>query len=218
MNARVMRPIATLFLLILALAAPSAGAAETLPWRADRPLTWSDFRGEVPQGAAPHRAAMTTTSLGWRFAYQLEWSRGTCRYRITEISASAVFHPDESWVRPEHRNDAILAHEQGHFDITQIHRLMLEHALAPYVGTTGACEGRDEERISADVQRRLADTLGEVYQRIARNHDRVQADYDRETQHSIDAASQARWQQIIAAALRGEGWDNLTWPPAISRR
>ncbi len=201
--------IAKLFLLMLALSAPSAAAAETLPWHPDRPLAWSDFRGAVPGGAAPQQAATTATSLGWGFEIQLEWLRDDCRYRITDISVYAAFHPDESWVRPEHRNDDVLAHEQGHFDITQIHRLMLEDALAPYVGETGACEGTSEQGVSAAVQRRLADTLGEVYQRIMRDHERVQAAYDRETQHSVNAAAQARWQQIIAAALRGEGWDSL---------
>jgi hypothetical protein len=184
-------------------------AADPISWQADRPLTWSDFRGRVPVGIAPERAALAATSLGWSFGYQLEWSRGQCQYRVTEIQVSAAFHPADSWVRPSNRNEAILAHEQGHFDITEIHRLMLEQALAPHIGATGACEGRNERRISADVERRLRDTLGTIYERFVRNHERVQADYDRETRHSLDAAAQERWLRTIAAALRGEDWGAL---------
>jgi hypothetical protein len=190
-------------------AAPDTKAAEPIPWQADRPLTWSDFRGRVPAGVAPERAALAATSLGWSFGYQLEWSRGQCQYRVTEIEVSAAFHPADSWVRPSNRSDAILAHEQGHFDITEIHRLMLEQALAPHAGATGGCEGRNERRISADVEGQLRNMLGAVYERYVRNHERVQADYDRETRHSLDAAAQERWLRTIAAALRGEGWEQL---------
>jgi hypothetical protein len=183
----------------------AAVPAQPIPWSEDRPLVWSDFQAEVPPQTEPDRIALTASSLGWRFAYQLEWSRGDCRYRVTEIDVTASFHPDQSWARHEHRDDHVLEHEQGHFDITHVHALMLEEALAEYVGVTGECEGRNERAIAANVERELASTLGAIVDDIRRNHRRVQEDYDRETRHSIDREAQRQWTQHIAAALRGDG-------------
>ncbi len=71
--------------------------------------------------------------------------------------------------------------------------VLLEEALAEYVGLTGECEGRNEQAIATDVERELTSTLGEVAEDIRRNHQRVQVDYDRETRHSMDREAQRQW-------------------------
>jgi hypothetical protein len=200
-----------LVLLALAGAVPSprAATAEGVAWSTDRPLRWSDFAGSVERGTADENVAATVASLNWTYAYEFERAGERCRYRITAIRAFATFHPDQSWVKPDHTTASVLAHEQGHFDVTQVHKLMFEAATRDLVGAGGACEGRTDNRISRFIQDAANRRIGPIYDDVWSNHLRIQALYDLETGHGTRAAPQQAWLARIAAALDGRGWTAL---------
>jgi hypothetical protein len=196
--------------LILAMAGmPGSAAPAQISWSADRPLTWEDFAGPVAARAAPEHAAMTAASLSWTYAYAFEWSAAACAYRITDIRVAALFDPGKSWVKPDQRTAAILAHEQGHFDITHIHKLMFDDSARRFIGATGVCKGKSEKRIASFIEGEIAARVGPVYEQIWRNHTRVQETYDSETRHGIWTEAQKSWLEKIAAGLRGRRWDEL---------
>ncbi len=186
-----------------------ASAAQEFAWQAERPLRWADFTGPVPRSAPQRNVAMTAASLRWSYTYSLEWTHASCRYRITSITTDALFDPRASWVRPEGRTPAVLAHEQGHFDIAEIHKQMFDHASRAFVGKSAACKGRDKRSIARFVERDIDTTLGKVYERIWTNQTRVQERYDAETAHGMNPALQKQWLAKISAGLRGRGWDKL---------
>jgi hypothetical protein len=189
-------------------------ATDEISWNAQRRLSWDDFRGPVPRGRASADAAMTAASLRWSYAYTIERSGGVCVYEITKIETAATFDPAASWVEPDHRTADVLAHEQGHFDLTEVHKLMFDERSRGLLGTSGPCRGRNTRAIAKSVERDIAGTLGKIYDDIWSNHERVQAAYDAETEHSMNSAAQKSWLEKIAAALRGQGWDALGFDDA----
>lgn len=194
-------------LLLVACLIPGAAAAREVIWSAARPLTWADFTGPVARAAAPDNVAVTTASLVWTYEYDVQRSGGRCAYRILDIRSEAVFDGTRSWVRPGHRTAAVLAHEQGHFDITQIHKLAFERAVRDLIGTSDPCRGRSMRRASAEAQTAIAGIVKPIYERIWREHMRLQAAYDTDTRHGIDAEAQRRWLERIAEGLRRGSWD-----------
>ena len=92
---------------------------EYVKWQENRRLTWEDFK------AAPlklgNTAAMTTTHLG--FAYNV--TNGKVSYKI-----DCRFEKNKSWGLV--KNDWILKHEQGHFDIAEIFARKLNRSINEY--------------------------------------------------------------------------------------
>lgn len=189
---------------------PGAGFAEEIEWHADRPLTWSDFKGPVDHNAPSRNVAQTAASLGWSYEIETSISDGSCTYRVSELRISAVFHPEESWVRPGHKNSAVLAHEQGHFDITEIHRRMFREEVGALLRSPRPCEGRTTRKVSNFIERELARLVKEPYEKIWREHLRVQDAYDSQTGHGTDAAAQRAWLELIADGIAGKRWQELS--------
>jgi predicted secreted Zn-dependent protease len=94
----------------------------------------------------------------------------------------AGFRPRESWVKPEILDDpetrrTVLAHEQTHFDIGELHARRMREVFAHL---TGPCRKTDAD-------------LSALARRLSHNEAMEQARYDSETNHGLNAAQQAAW-------------------------
>lgn len=183
------------------LVARAAGADTPIEWSPARLLTWDDFLGPVPANADRQRVAATAASLAWSYEYALERSGRSCLYRLVSIGSAAQFHPETSWARPEHRNAAILAHEQGHFDIAQIYKERFRSATRELVGQTHRCRGRSERRSRRNAEREIEKLVGSIYEDVWRSYRNEQEAYDAATRHGIDTEAQAEWSAKIATLL-----------------
>lgn len=164
-----------------ATASAHAGAAErafendddkVIPWKAQRKLAWDDFLCD-PQNEG-EAVASTSTSLG--LSYQLKEHKLT--YRIT-----CDFSKEKSWGAL--KTAYILAHEQAHFDITEIHARKLYQALYEYETKS--------EKSKADI--------AAIYNRIVKEKEAMQHAYDGETDHSRRRNQQIDWLQKIDTML-----------------
>ena len=186
----------------IALIATPVGAQPVIAWSPDRPLTWNDFHGSVRSGADEQQAAETMSSISWTYRYELQWSPSDCSFTVADVESIAEFHPDGSWVRPGHETDAILHHEQLHFDISQLYRQRFAARVAPLVGESHSCQGRNARSAARYAENEIRDLIGSIYEDIWQSHLNDQATYDRETRHGIDTTAQATWAQKIDDALR----------------
>lgn len=191
-------------IVVVATLAAAAASAEEIVWSPDRPLRWEDFHAPMDANAPPERIALTAASLTWRYDYKVDGLGQECSYRIRGVRAQAVFDPAKSWVRPGHRAGAVLAHEQGHFDITEIFRLKLEEGAAGLLGVSARCEGDTLDKAMASTKRRAAERMDVVFKKIWDEYLSVQQRYDEETQHGILVDAQARWTEAIDDAIRGK--------------
>lgn len=145
---------------------------DIIPWNYERRLAWDDFLcAPQNQGDA---VASTSTSLG--IAYQLKNNKLT--YNIT-----CHFSRHKSW--GSLKTDYILAHEQGHFDITELHARKLYEALYNY------------EYNPSSFKKDIAD----IYNRIVKEKEDMQEAYDGETDHSRKRRLQYEWLDKIDTML-----------------
>jgi hypothetical protein len=196
---------------LLAAAAACAGlcgsalaqqTGEGIRWDAARPLTWSDFQGPVDPGAGPRTAALTAASLS--LGYELEVRRGRrCEYEITKIETSAEFHPRQSWVRNQARTETVLEHEQGHFDLTEVFRSVLEREANELVGATRSC-GTDADM--AAIETEVGELVAHMRESIFAELDQVQRQYDAQTGHGTLPQVQRTWTERIRRALGRGAW------------
>ncbi|RYY91079.1 MAG: DUF922 domain-containing protein, partial [Chitinophagaceae bacterium] len=149
--------------------APMPGKEENLeliPWSVRRIVGWEDFQGASVLGT--EAVASTSTSLG--LSYQLRG--GQLAYEIT-----CTFSKTKSWGML--KNDYILAHEQGHFDITELCARYLHQALSEYQYNRGTYK--------QDINR--------IYSEIVAKKEALQEQYDGETDHSRKRKIQYEWQE-----------------------
>lgn len=175
-------------------------------WDAARPLTWSDFRGRVDPAATPERVAMTAASLSWGYEYRIERDERTCAYRITSVRTDAIFNQSESWVRPGHLTAAVLGHEQGHFDLTQIYKVILDARAAALVDRERRCEGESLDAASRFTERDAAALMRGLFDEVWEAYLATQADYDRHTRNGTATQVQQRWTDSIRQSLRHGRW------------
>jgi len=145
---------------------------EIVAWRPERRLLWDDFL------CAPQKlgdaVASTSTSLG--ISYQVK--DGELTYTIT-----CNFSKKKSWGLL--KTEYILAHEQAHFDITELHARRLYEALYNYQF--------NPETFKKDI--------ATIYERIVKEKEAMQEAYDGETDHSRKRAKQYEWLEKINTML-----------------
>jgi hypothetical protein len=145
---------------------------EFIPWTPTQRLNWEDFQCEPKKGT--DAVASTSTSLG--IAYQMQ--NGKLSFHIT-----CNFSKSKSWGLM--KTEYILAHEQGHFDITEIFARKLNEALQNY----------------AFNKRSFKQDINDIYQSIVRQKEEYQKMYDDETDHSRDRKIQYEWLEKIQKLL-----------------
>ncbi|MBO6606909.1 DUF922 domain-containing protein [Psychroserpens sp.] len=151
---------------------------ETIEWRQDYKLQWSDFKGPVDANSD----AVAVTASGITFSFSLRQTND--RYVGFESNAEAHFYPNKSWYMKESGNDHVLAHEQLHFDITELHVRQLRYDIAQL---------RVSQSIKQDLQ--------ELHKKANENLAKMQHAYDTQTQNSINKERQAVWAQFVKDEL-----------------
>jgi hypothetical protein len=145
---------------------------ELMDWNASRKLTWADYKSRPnPDSDA---AASTTTLLLINYSI----NNNGLTYKI-----QSKFSKTRSWGL--HKTVYILSHEQGHFDIAEIFARKLHKKMSEYKFD----------------RRNYQKSLDKIYQDVVDEKTKMQNQYDRETNHSINREEQARWLKKIAELL-----------------
>lgn len=155
---------------------------DTIHYNPNRQLTWADFRAEPRRGS--HYAAEVFTS----FAYE---GKSSVKDGIITLSLTAKSYmlKNSSWARPDAKNLYALNHEQRHFDITKLIAERFKQKIHPDSLTT--------QDYNSLVQYQFIESFREM--------NRMQKQYDEETNHSLNQADQERWNQKIDTELRNFG-------------
>jgi hypothetical protein len=153
---------------------------DTLFYNLKNPLTWNDFRAE-PRGG--HYAAAVFPS----FAYEGESKTLNGVIHLT-ITMKVFVVRDASWVRAG-RDDYSLNHEQRHFDIVKLVSERFKEKIKPSALTV--------EDYNSIIQNEYLESWREMT--------RMQEQYDSETGHGTNQASQETWNQRIDEELQKFG-------------
>jgi hypothetical protein len=163
----------TLPVRVTALSAPPSGE-DGLLWQADRRLSWDDFQSEADQQQALH--AMTSTNIE---------VQANCQGNQVQFAVRCVFKTKDSWSKNK-QSLRLLAHEQMHFDLTEVHARQLRQVLSR---ATGLCGSR-KSQFSAIVEDQFAKWKTE------------QDLYDLESNHGLNQEQQLAWEAKIAHQLQ----------------
>ena len=142
-------------------------------------LEWKDFRG----AQEPRNPFHANTTSGISYSWSLKTSGQGMEFIY---SVDSYFLPDGSWVKPGKTSEHLLAHEQLHFDITELHARKLRSQLQEF----------NPEKVK-DVKK----VLREIYQKIEAQRAQMQKKFDAETRHSQNAEAQFKWQELVRLEL-----------------
>ena len=166
----------TLLLLLLPLAIVQSENNE-LRWNSGTPLTWDNFSGAVDL-ASEHDA---WTFAGFRYEYN--WSEVDGGITWT-MRAHSFFDPAQSWVKKNRKSSDLLAHEQLHFNIAELHCRYFKEKCANYAFTSNM----DAEIVA-------------IYDEVFAALLQAQIDYDAESEHYENKDGQAVWNEFVAEEL-----------------
>jgi hypothetical protein len=142
-----------------------------IDWGAKR-LEWTDYLSKPdPESDA---AATTTTYLGVEYKI----SKSIFSYKI-----ACRFSKQKSWGL--YKTPYILAHEQGHFDITEIFARQLNQRLGEYVFN----------------KRTFEKDLKKIYEDVMKEKENFQKQYDEESDYSRNKKVQFEWLEKIEKIL-----------------
>lgn len=137
---------------------------EFIPWTVERLLTWNDFKSPPRQGT--DAVASTSTTLGLNYILK----NGRLEYEIT-----CNFSKKRSWGLV--KTDYILAHEQAHFDITELFARKLHQQLQAYTPN----------------RKTFQKDINTIYENVVKAKEAFQRLYDAETDHSRKRVHQEEW-------------------------
>jgi len=144
-----------------------------IEWSENRKLTWDDFTGKPNR--ISHNEAMTDSGM----SISLD-----CNEERSNVKIETFFNPKKSWTK-DHKSTYLLAHEQLHFDITELFVRKLKKQLAKI--------GNDCKLLNQHIEA--------YYQNNYKEFAKYQAAYDTQTKHSIDKERQLHWQKKVAKEL-----------------
>lgn len=165
-------------LLITTLVAAPVNDKVKIQWKADRQLTWDDFRGSP----ASSGSYVASTNSGISFSYSIGTRNGET---MLDYTVRSNFYPEQSWYLPEAASTYILKHEQTHFDISELHARKLRKRLS-----------------AVEVTREVKSTIDYLYSEVEKERREMQAEYDRQSDHSKIREAEYEWRDYIAAELR----------------
>lgn len=148
-----------------------------ITWRADRKLTWVDFKGKPDTENYPTALALTNSGFGFEpSSFNL--------FKSGNLFIQATMNTYDSWVLPEGRNDYVLRHEQIHFDITEIYSRKLRKIF------------QDNNITPADYER-----AKEIFEATFAECQQFQNRYDADTQKGKKEETQNKWEAIVEIEL-----------------
>lgn len=149
---------------------------DNIIWNENKRLTYDDFKGPVPADKLDHKA-ITFSMIEIKFDQTAE---------SVKANVFSYFQRDLSWMRNDWKNDYTLRHEQGHFDITEIHARKVRKKLSGM-------------KIS---RKNGKEKINKACKKLVKQHHKAQEKYDNATSYSIREKNQKEWSAKIAKELK----------------
>lgn len=147
-----------------------------------KPLSWDRFKGKPDNSCG--FVAMTYSGIKMRYTY-------ATRNGVTTAQVQLCPYMEEnlSWYKEQGHDDYTLAHEQKHFDITAL------------VTQEFAAELKKKSFNVSSFSSELKQMHEEYLHKLAQ----MQARYDEETEHGVNAEKQKKWSKQLGKELDRAG-------------
>lgn len=152
---------------------------KAISWRDDVKLTWNHFKGTPNSNISA--AALTASGITFEFSVK-ETNERVIGFN-TKVYAH--FYPDKSWYIKEQGDAHILAHEQLHFDITELYARKFRKQI-------------DGLKVSNTIKSQLRS----LHEKLNKDLAVTQNTYDRETDNSLNLEFQNIWNSFVKLELK----------------
>ena len=165
------------FAIFISIGVKSQEDTEKIRWEKSKPLSWENFKAEPDSSSEFYAMTNSGITFGWNYS---------TKTGIAELTHEvfAKFAPHKSWVKKEFADENLLAHEQLHFDITELYARMLRKSISEY--TPG-------ENIREDLR--------QIYEKNGEERNTMQARFDEETDHGNNSNAELTWRKIVEIEL-----------------
>lgn len=161
------------FTIFFVLVFANHGYVERFSYKEKNTLDWSDFRGKPDMGS--EFDASVNTGITYQWSISKDYGDIELKYEVDSFC-----YPSLSWVKKGQSSNYLLAHEQLHFDISELHARIMRKKLKEYV---------PGKNVRKDLNR--------MYKRVERMRTNMQELYDIETSHSNNKAAQETWTKKV---------------------
>ena len=167
------------------------------------PLGEADFQGKAPAedelAGKPYQAFLVMDIL-WSSQYRTTGRGRSMSAFLTQFEAIAVSNPSKSWNHGGKKNADLLDHEQGHFDITQIHAQRLEIKIRKLLAAKNPPGGKGESEAAAVAS--LNGLLEKEYLAAKKASDDENVEYDKLTTHGSGLEKQRELRHVHEETLK----------------
>lgn len=150
-----------------------------------RQIAWSEFQDVAKRPSGVNEDAQIDSQS--RQPERVGVARKQGQFRLGNFTVTLTVVRENSWVVANQKSETLLAHEQGHFDITGLVARDLVKAL-------GALRVTTTDELQREVTR-----LFEAYDAWAKS---LSKQYDDETDHGRNAKKQADWESRIRTCIQ----------------
>jgi len=156
-------------------------------------LTWDDFKGDPPPAGSDESAHVFVGAKYGAFKMKTKQNAdGSFSATSADVPTYSFIDKTQSGVQAGAKTDALLQHEQYHFDIAEYWAKELAKALNGITGT-----GATAAAAQADCQAKV----DAKYQEMDKKCRELQEQYDSETEHGSNAEKQAEWCKKLGEML-----------------
>lgn len=135
-------------------------------------ITWNDFHGPA-EWDTEYAAAISS-----RYMYKINKV-----YNYPQVIGLTMMDPEASWFKPDICDKDVLAHEQLHFDLSEVYTRKLTDSLA------------------FNWARPIEEAEG-IVEHFTKALDEAQAQYDSISNHSINLPGQLYYKKLIGSQLK----------------
>ncbi len=115
----------------------------TVSW-SESQLKWSDFQAEP--NPAEFEDAYSSIKYRYTWIVTSEKFGNEIKFSIQNISLIPEFHRNLSWVRLALATDNLLKHQQGHFDLAELHKFEMMNDLKKLENKWYQTRGENDEQ------------------------------------------------------------------------
>ena len=166
------------FISLITNAGQNVTETSKIHWDEGRKLSWQDFKGNPREGSKFSAESSLQISYGLKISEQ----SGVTNFSFT---VDCYFERQDSWVKPEKKTDALLNHEQLHFDIAEYFSRKLR---------------REFQQNSFTIQNYKSKSTA-IFDKNFAEYKSQQRAYDEETHHGSKPEEQAQWDERVRGLL-----------------
>lgn len=155
-----------------------------LTWNENNRLRWDDFSGKVNDTSKFDAESYAEVKFTYTFNSPRDF----------QFKVVANFNRDISWIKQGYKTDALLKHEQTHFDIAALFSGKLQFAFDNYSYTSN-----------------FENEIRQIFNQVKKNYHKTQQQYDEETNHSTNVLRQMEWEILIKKELDKLKENNTNW-------